>query len=256
MQRLLRAGLAACTLALLAACASNGPGSERAVVKALSAQLVFQYHECVPLGWEPMYSAGTYYPGYTASVQNYAEFLDAIWRGRIDDGEMKDPATTEVARVLDHLTAAGLLTRQVRVGRIDYGLTPNAFPYYYGSEEYGNNHDSLPYLCYSTVVPTRIAWIARIAPPSWRRRSKAQWYRASFEWKASEPAAWARDPFLRAHSVTLAPLSSPTTVMLVFARGTWSVLNIYDRGWMLPALSHPNAWVSARLMRVNTAANR
>ena len=139
--------------------------STQSVLYALSDELRFTYHACVPLGWQPVPVHGTYYPGYTASTSNYAEWLDALWRGRIPRRDLREPQAQAVYATLNHLTAAGLLVRSADASGFSYFLTPRALGYYYGSSSFKDNRDSLPYLCYSTIVPQRIDWIAKAGAP-------------------------------------------------------------------------------------------
>ncbi|MGZ3526652.1 MAG: hypothetical protein ACXVAO_03010, partial [Vulcanimicrobiaceae bacterium] len=98
---------------LVSACASQpSPGSQRALLDASSSELQYQYHAWVPLGWAPVAIAGTYYPGYVASLQGYAEYLDAIWRGRIEADDVQKPRVREVFEVLNHLAKVALLVRK------------------------------------------------------------------------------------------------------------------------------------------------
>lgn len=185
--------------------------------------------------------AGTYYPGYVASAQNYAEWLDAIWRGRITSSELSKPAVKPVFEVLNHLAKAGLLERKRVASVYNYYLTAGALPYYYAGSRYNDNYGKMQYLCYSALVPSRLLWIQRIAGPShWR--GHAQWYRVSFAWRASTPASWARDPFLRKHSVILSPVRSPALALMYYDRGVWHVGNLYDRTRMLPVVRDAAAW--------------
>ena len=229
---------------LLSACAhAPTPGSQAAVLNALSNALEVQYHACVPLGWNPVAVAGTYYPGYIASRQSYEETWDAIWRGRILAANVEKPSVKPVYEVLNHLEDAGLLRRVRTPLNYDYYLTPNALPYYYDTSWFDNNRGDMQYLCYSKIIPDRIVWVEHIRRPSnWS--GPAQWYRASFKWRASASATWASDPFLRAHSVILAPLKSPTTAKMFYLDETWHVTNIYDHTWMMPKVSDATAWNS------------
>jgi hypothetical protein len=236
------------TIALLACLSACTPtpdppagGSRAAILSELSYAFTFQYHACVPLGWGPVAVAGTYYPGYVASLQNYGEFLDAVWRARIALPQISDPQIRPVYEVLNHLVGAGLLSRTRDASVYEYYMTANAMHYYYGISRYDNNRAWMQYLCYSRVLPDRLLWVQRIPQPSdWT--GHAQWYRVSFTWKASAPAGWARDPFLRRHSVILSPLKSPTQAKMFYIDGHWHVANIYDRTWMLPALRDAAAW--------------
>lgn len=230
---------------LLHACARPPlPGSQAAVLGALSSALVEQHHACVPLGWGPVAVAGTYYPGYVASLQSYEETWDAIWRGRILTADLSKARVKPVYAVLNHLVQAGLLEKKRTPFSYDYYLTYNALAYYYDGSRFGDNIGDMQYLCYSNIVPEHLIWVQRIpAPADWT--GPAQWYRAAFTWKASAPAAWARDPFLRAHSVILSPLKSPTTAKMFYVEKTWHVADIYDRTWMMPRVSDSTAWNSS-----------
>src|SRR5690242_21191400 len=87
---------------LLSACShAPPPGSQLAMLNALSSALDVQYHACVPLGWNPVAVAGTYYPGYVASLQNYEETWDAIWRGSIAVSDIAKPRVRAVYDVLN-----------------------------------------------------------------------------------------------------------------------------------------------------------
>lgn len=210
------------------------PNSTRAVLAALARELRFTYHECVPLGWAPVPVHGTYYPGYTASVATYAEMLDAVWRGHVARADLRNPEALRVYTMLERLRAQGLVSREATPSAYDYSLAPGALPYYYGASVFKDNRDSLPYLCYSTIVPTHVDWMRELGAA---RHSKAQVYTLQFSWKAGAAASWADDRYIRTHSVVLAPLTSPTTARVIFQDGEWVLANVYDRGWMLPALT-------------------
>src|ERR1700680_1504944 len=214
---------------VLSACASTPAMRNRALFDHLSFSLTNQYHECIPLGWAPVPTAGTYYPGYTATLASYHEFLDAVWRGRIETGELRKPDALAVFDVLNHLVRVGMLVRSPRGAGYDYFLTWRAIQYYFGSSNYNNNHGSLPYLCYSTIVPDRILWVQRLSGAQSEGVTRGLLYRVSFSWKASAPADWANDKILRSHSVILAPVDNPVIAKLWYYKGRWSLLNIYDR---------------------------
>jgi hypothetical protein len=163
------------------------PDSTRAVLGALRSDLRFTYHQCVPLGWAPVPVSGTYYPGYTATAQNYAMWLDALWRGHIERNDLRTRQARSVYGTLNYLAAAGLLARKAGRSGFDYFLTPRAIPYYYGSSTFENNRDSLTYLCYSSIVPNRIDWMHRLDVPKTRRTDT--WYALEFSWSASSSPA-------------------------------------------------------------------
>jgi len=236
---------------LLSACAQKHVIANRVLLDYLAYEMAYQYHECVPLGWAPVPVASTYFEGYTATLGGYDEFLDAIWRGRIEASELHKPDALAVFNVLNHLVQAGMLVRTARAGGYDYFLTWDAVPYYYASSRYRNNRGSLPYLCYSTIVPERIAWMQRIDNKKnvSVRVSGVQWFLISFEWQPSRLPSWASDQFLRSHSVVLAPITSPTTARLYFAHAQWHLLNIYDRGSKFAAPSRSGIWPTWPMIR-------
>ncbi|HET7813485.1 MAG TPA: hypothetical protein VFL13_03855 [Candidatus Baltobacteraceae bacterium] len=231
---------AALSIALSLAACSAAPPAE--VLDALDAQMAVQYHDCVPLGWAPVAVGSSYYPGYTATVANYEEFLDAVWRGRIDDSDLQRRDARDVRTVLDRLVSRGLLDVHRSRGGYNYFLRPAAFAYFYGSSIYGNNHDSLPYLCYSTIVPQQILAMRPIAAPYRLRGANVQWYDVSFSWTAGGTAAWAADPVIRSHSVVLAPVRSPASARVYKLGRLWHITHIADRGPMLPVLANSSAW--------------
>lgn len=212
-------------------------GSPQAELAALADAMQVEYHDCVPLGWQPVPVAGTYYPGFTASLATRAEFFDSVWRGRIERPQLKRPDVRSVFTVLNRLTAAGLLTRQPRANGFDYYLTQSAMPYYYSSSIYGDNREHFPYLCYTHIVPQRVLWSQRSAGHAHWTGPHAQWYRVAFTWRAGQAARWAGDPVLRSHSVVLPPVKCPTFAMMLYVNGEWDVTKIYDRTWGMPVLA-------------------
>lgn len=245
-----RAFTAAVIALALASCAApSDRGRSALAFSALKKQLVDQYHECIPLGWAPVPVGASYYPGYTASIQSYHMWLDAIWAGIIRDSDLRDPQARQVQSVLDALVHEGLLTRTRAGTALHYYLKPGAVPYFFGSHSYGNNNDSLSYLCYSSIVPSRILWtdrahIERYGP----RRIPRLTFHATFEWTPTPPAAWAQNPVLQSHSIVLPPTTTPTTARFERFGDTWYVVNIYSRGLMLPALADKSAWLQQTAM--------
>jgi len=211
--------------------------STRALLAAVRKDLRFTYHDCVPLGWKPVPVSGSYVPGYSASVQNYGEWLDALWRGHIERSDLRSAQARDVFAVLNRLTQERLLTRKIKGNGWNYYMTVRALPYYYGSSVFHDNRDSLPYLCYSAIVPQHIDWLMP-APRRARSADGARWYKMQFSWVPSTAPEWANDTLVRMHSVVLPPLTSPTTASLAYSDGDWYVTNLYDRGWMLPALKY------------------
>lgn len=175
--------------------------------------------------------------------------LDAIWAGIIHDRDLRDPQARQVQSVLDTLVDEGLLTRTRVKASLHYYLKPNAVPYFYGSQMYNNNNDSLSYLCYSSIVPSRILWTDRIHTEHYGpRRIPRPTFHAAFEWTPAAPARWAQNPILQCHSVFLPPTTTPTIARFERFKDTWYVVNIYSRGLMLPTLANKSAWLTQTAM--------
>jgi hypothetical protein len=229
-------------LLLLSACAlAPRTSRDEQLLADLKGDLAYQYHECVPLGWAPVRVMHSYYPGYTASLQNYAEWLDAMWIGSVHERDMQRPDVATVVSVLNHLVRTGLLVRKPSFDGYHYYMTIAASHYFYVSNLYRNNPDMIPYLCYSTVTPDKIV---RTGPIRVERRGRRtlRVFSVTFEWKPSAPAPWANDPYLRAHSIILAPAQSPTTGNMVYANGDWDMASLDIRESPLPKLVDPSAW--------------
>jgi hypothetical protein len=238
--------IAACAIAalLFASCGSALHSSrDEQLLESLKADLAYQYHECIPLGWAPVRVMNTYYPGYTASLQNYAEWLDAMWIGSVHTGEMQRPDVRTVVNILNRLVREGLLVKRPSRDGYHYYMTLTASHYFYVSNLYRNNPDMVPYLCYSTVTPTRIVRTGPVRSERYGVKTRRV-VSVTFEWKASAPASWAGDPYLRAHSVILAPAHSPTTGNMVYANGDWDMMSLDRRESPLPELADPSAWPS------------
>lgn len=233
---LIRATVLAALLALTA-CAPVLTSRDRAVaLAALTAQLAGMRHECVPLGWSPVVAGPTYYPGYTAHSLGADWWLPPQWAVSIANARLKNADVAGVAAVLNDLVSKKLLSRQPYRGGSAYYLTLRAFPYFYASDDYGDNAEGWPYLCYSTVRPTHVRWMQQ--PHTELVSGKPHpVYRVEFDWSASARADWADDEIIRSHSVILAPVSTPAVAKLVEWDGDWQVARVYAPGFMLPALS-------------------
>lgn len=91
--------------ALFASVAINAcsPTNHWFVMHALQTQLALQYHECVPLGWDPVPVDGTYYPGYSAELQDKNSWLPALWLGSIQPSDLRQPDGRAAYEVLNEL---------------------------------------------------------------------------------------------------------------------------------------------------------
>lgn len=219
------------TLAQMLTCCSAV--SDRVVVGTLKTALQQEYHACVPLGWDPVPVLGHYYPGYSSEYFENGVWLRPFWIGVVYDNQQRDPRVRAAEAVMDALIRVGMLQRTSGRGATFYHLTPAAVRYYYDGNSYGDNPDHLPFLCYSSVLPTKVIRTGPIL-----RRS----FRVTFEWRSSSPAPWADDSFLRSHSVLLPPLVTPTFAQFSKSQGQWYVQRIWTTQPMLGRTVEPSAW--------------
>ena len=228
--------MAALSLALAAACS---PTNHRVVLRELRHQLAAQAHECIPLGWTPVPVDASFYPGYTAQYQDERSWLAPLWLGSIRNSDLKSVQARTSAAILDALARVGMVQRIAVPGGSHYRLTVAAMPYFYARNDYGNNPDAIPYLCYSTIVPDHVVWSDSI-----QRNARRGVFHAVFTWHASPPAPWAGDAFLRAHSVVLVPFSQTVVATFEDDGGEWSIVRLAqpDKS-RLPRLAVSAAWV-------------
>jgi hypothetical protein len=223
-----------CCLTLLAAavlCACS-PTSHSAILHALRTQLARQYHECVPLGWDPVPAAGSFYPGYSAEFEQTGVWLKSYWIGYVGKRDLGRPDVRVAAAILNELVRDGLLERTRWQSGSFYHLTLRALPYYYEDNAYGDNPEHMPYLCYSGITPNRVLWNSLIQHGS---------FHAAFEWRAATRASWAQNDFLRAHSVILPPVDSPVLVTFANVDGGWNITRL-NAPHMLPRVVDVNVW--------------
>lgn len=230
--------------ALLTACART---DDRAILGMLQTQLAKQYHECVPLGWTPVPNAGTYYPGVSVTMEENGVWLPAVWVARVRRRDLARPDVRTAAAVLDELTKKGLLIRTTTPGASRYRLARIGWDFYYDENDYGNNPDHIPYLCYSTIVPQRVI----ASEPARHERlpdgsHDEDVFRATFAWTPSPVAAWANDAFLRSHSVALGPAETPVTATFANRHGAWTIVQL-STPTPLGRVVNASAWPHPRL---------
>ena len=226
----------------LGACA---PTDARVILKNVQTQLANQYHECVPLGWAPVPVAGTYYPGYSIEASDERAWLKALWIGVVRADAMSRPDVRATYDVLDQLGQAGLVVKRRFPQGFFYHLTMRAMPYYFDGNDFGNNPDHIPYLCYSRVVPDRVVRNRSVRADRVGGRTRNV-FRAAFHWHASEIAAWAAGPLLRSHGVVLAPTQNPVVTKFVMVQRSWLIETIATTGRPVPRLADASAWPRRR----------
>jgi hypothetical protein len=208
----------------LAACS---PTSDQQILGTLRAQLAAQYHECVPLGWNPVAAAGTYYPGTSVTLYEEGVWFPARWLGRVRTRDLARRDVRAISNVLNELARVGMLVRDTSPTVSQYHLAAAAQPFYYDESDYGNNPAHIPYLCYSTIVPQQVLSTDSVRRGRLRYGSHDEdMFHATFAWTPSPIAAWANNAFLRSHSVNLGPTESPVTATLAKRHGEWTIAEL------------------------------
>ncbi|MBV9440440.1 MAG: hypothetical protein JOZ24_10655 [Candidatus Eremiobacteraeota bacterium] len=211
-------------LALMLAAAGCARSPDDALAVALRARLAQQYHDCLPLGWQPVVlPSGSYYPGYDASTTEEGVWLQALWIGTVRKRDLAYPGVARTQRVLDRLVRLGLLARIDLRDRARYHLTMRGAQYYYDDDGLGANVEHWPYLCFTRLVPERIA-------------AQAGAGRATFTWHTDEFDDW-MTPELRPYAIALAPTRDPAVAQVVtrsdgslLAKLTGALPSVDDRG--------------------------
>ena len=216
--------------------------ADRGFARILREDLAQQVHACVPLGWNPVPTAadGIYYPGRTLVVHEEGVWFTALWLARVRASRLEDPDVRATVTVLDELVRLGMLQRTRRRTVATYRLTPRAIPYFYAQDDYGNNPSGQPYLCYSRIVPERIAWRRALQSSAASHREPA--FRVAFVWNASAAASWARSAVLERHSVLLAPTTNPAIATIVGDGRDRRVVRLWAPGLDLSRVVDVSAW--------------
>ena len=223
------------------------PTSHWFVMHTLRTQLALQYHECVPLGWDPVPVAGTYYPGYSAELQDTNSWLPALWLGSIHTSDLRQPDGRAAYEVLNELVRVGMLERKQVAAAFHYRLTLRAVPYYFDDNEYGDNPEHWPYLCYSRMVPTQVVWNQAIREERYGEGSQqAEAFRVAFEWQPSPVPLWANDATLRSHSVILAPRRIRVIAKFIKRDRQWAIDNLYSSAPFQPYVVDASVWPRLR----------
>lgn len=237
------AGALICAFLAATLTSACSPTDHRVVLKELRQQLAQQYHECVPLGWNPVPASGTYYPGSSVVLQEQGVWLPAMWIARVPSQARTRPDVRAISEVLDELVRAKMLARTPVSGGFQYQLTERALPYFYQDNEFGNNTEAWPYLCYSKIVPQRVVSNEAVHVERLRGDGReAEVFRATFEWSTTPAAPWANDPVIRSHGVILAPLGNPLSAQFVKYGHDWEIARVYSSGQAAPRLVGPSKW--------------
>jgi hypothetical protein len=213
------------------------------VLQQLASSIDEQYHECVPLGWFPDNGAWPgYVPVHNADVAAKGVAIEALWVGVIPARTLGDPQAVAIKSLLDELTRLGLLERRDALGEFRYNLTRDGERYYYERNEFGNNVEAWPYLCFSHLHATNVAWTSPAAKGRGTYRHDVT-ARIRFTWERADEAAWAT-PVVKAHAVELNPTSTPAEATVQRRPdGTWRLVEL---DFSFPRVEDPAAWNAAR----------
>jgi hypothetical protein len=208
----------------------------RSELSQLAERLDRQPHECIPLGWYPAGPlSGGFYPDYNADVADRTGVFQSGWVAVVRPDAPQAQATA-VKSVLDELAGLGLLERRTLSDGPHYTLTQDGWRYYYERNDLGNNVERWPYLCFSRLRTTRIAW----SGPSVREAGCVS-RRVRFTWTSRLDAPWIT-PVLRAYAVELPPISNPAEAQARrYAGEQWHLAGV---NFELGLVEHRSAWTA------------
>ncbi len=221
------------------------PTSNWVVARELHEQLADEFHECVPLGWNPVrLDDGSLFPSYNSEITESDWYLPPPWLAQAPRN-LKTP-DARVARVmLEKLAAAGMVSKETTRDGARYHITMAAFAYLDIRNQRGDNRMERPFLCYSKLVPHRIVWTQ---PIHYERDghgpNRVAVFRTAFDWAPSPTAACAKDDFIQSHSVILGPTESPAIAKFVLRNKTWYIESL--SGSAAGHIVNPRVWPSCR----------
>jgi hypothetical protein len=228
------------------------------VLAALSDQAGAVFHQCVPLGWVVVPVARTYYPGSDFSVYQEGVIAQPYWLGRMSRRAMATRDGREVLAMLDRLSRAGLVARDSSRGAATtFWVTRAGAPFVDSADSYADNREAYPYLCFSKIVPTTIVQQKALPDePATAHSPERERFSVTFDWTASAPAAWANDPYIRSHSVILAPTTSPAVATLVKIGDEWVLQKLDDSNLNDPVAVNPAVWKRSGLAALHRHLDR
>lgn len=198
-------------------------------LERFQARLEGSYHDCVPLGWYPeRLATGRYFPSVNLDIAIAEGPFQALWVGIVAPGAERDARVASVKAVLDQLVDAGLLSRTDDPRGLRYNVTKYGQRFYYDEFDVSGNSEDWPYVCYSKLHVTGVRWDARYPDTPGPARSVTKHILVA--WRAQDTAPWA-SPFLRAHSVELAPTTEPASAIVRhYVDGEWLLLSFQPAG--------------------------
>ncbi len=212
----------------------------QSVLAQLSERLDRQPHECIPLGWYPAGRPSRgYYPDYNADVARRTGPFQSGWVAVVR-ADVQYAQAADVKSILDELARIGLVERWTLPDGMHYTLTHEGARYLYERNDLGNNVEGWPFLCFSHLRTTRIAW----SGPS--VRDAGGWSlsrRVRFSWTSQLDAPWVT-PFLKAHAVELPPVSNPAQAEArQYVGRPWRLARV---NFEFGLVEHRSAWTARR----------
>jgi len=227
----LRRGQAALNSVVFALCtvaagelafAASHPRPPTTPLESIRAALERQYHDCIPLGWDPeRVGSHVYFPTANVDVAEHDGPFQALWVGIVPPRRAPDARLARVQSVMDQLVGAGLLRRSGDPRGTRYNLTWYGQQFYDGDAGLTGNLEDWPYLCYSRLRVVRLAWEASRRDERGPGRSVLKHVRVW--WTPETISGWAT-PSLRAHAVALQPAANPAEAIVYWYRdGEWTM---------------------------------
>jgi hypothetical protein len=181
-----------------------------------------QYHDCIPLGWYAQRGRwGTYYPAVNLDATINDTPFQALWVGIVPPARTRDPRVAEVRSVMDQLVDAGLLRRSDDPRGVRYNLTRYGERFFYQDDDVTGNVEDWPYVCYTRLRVTRIAWDP--PRPGDQERGPAITKHVRVWWQTEPITDWPT-PALRQHAVQLRPAASPAVATVCsYVDGEWAI---------------------------------
>ena len=208
----------------------------QSVLARLSERLDRQPHECIPLGWYPAGQPSRgYYPDYNADVAEQTGVFQSEWVAVLRRDAL-NPEAADVRSVLDELARVGLLERQTMPDGMHYTLTHEGLSYFYKRNDLGNNVEEWPFLCFSHMHTTSIAWSGPSVREAWSESRRVR-----FTWTSRTDAPWVT-PFLKAHAVVLPPVSNAAYAKARrYIGGQW---RLDGMNFEFGLVEHRSAWIA------------
>ena len=213
----------------------------RSILAQLAERLDRLPHECIPLGWYPagLPSRG-YYPDYNADVAQRTGPFQSGWVAVVR-ADVRHGQAADVKSVLDEFARIGLVERRTLPDGTHYTLTNEGRRSLYERNDLGNNVEGWPFLCFSHLHATSVAW----SGPSVRDADGwSDLRRVRFSWTSQIDAPWVT-PFLKAHAVELPPIANPAQAEARrYVGGPWRLARL---NFEFGLVENRSAWMASGL---------